>query len=62
MDADGNGMFSFDEIKDICKLSLSKLEEPNENFNEFIEETSDFYAKYIFKLMGRDIGEEIPAE
>ena len=27
VDADGNGNFSFDEIKDICKLSLSKIEE-----------------------------------
>lgn len=25
VDADGNGMFSYDEIKDICKLSLSKV-------------------------------------
>ena len=26
VDADGNGMFSFEEIKDICKLSLSKVD------------------------------------
>mmetsp|Transcript_24260 Transcript_24260/g.23866 ORF Transcript_24260/g.23866 Transcript_24260/m.23866 type:complete len:86 (+) Transcript_24260:633-890(+) len=27
VDADGNGNFSYDEIKDICKLSLSKVKE-----------------------------------
>lgn len=26
VDSDGNGMFSFDEIKEICKLSLSNFE------------------------------------
>ncbi len=25
VDADGNGLFSFDEIKSICQLSMSKL-------------------------------------
>ena len=26
IDSDGNGMFSFDEIKEICRLSLSKVD------------------------------------
>jgi Ca2+-binding EF-hand superfamily protein len=31
VDADGNGNFSFEEIKDICKLSLTKIEDSDEN-------------------------------
>ena len=27
VDADGNGLFSFDEIKNICKMSFSKFED-----------------------------------
>lgn len=62
IDTDGNGMFSFDEIKDICKLSLSKIEQDNNNYNEYMEEFCDFYARYIFKLLGKSIDEEIPTE
>lgn len=46
VDQDGNGRFSFDEIKKICKLSLSKF--PDENYEKFREELSDFFARYIF--------------
>jgi Ca2+-binding EF-hand superfamily protein len=61
VDADGNGRFSFPEIKDICKLSLSKFEN-QPSYEVFREELADFFAKYIFKLMGKDPEEdEIPA-
>lgn len=60
VDADGNGRFSFPEIKDICKLSLSKFEDPN--YEVFREELSDFFARYIFKIMEKNPEEdEIPA-
>ncbi len=59
VDQDGNGKFSFDEIKKICKLSLSKF--PDENYEKFREELSDFFARYIFQIMGRDpLEDEIP--
>jgi plasmid replication initiation protein len=59
VDADGNGRFSFPEIKNICKLSLSKFEDPN--YEAFREELADFFAKYIFKIMEKDPDhEEIP--
>lgn len=61
VDSDGNGSFSFDEIKDICKFSISKIA-GNEHDDGFTEEFSDFYAKYIFKMLGKenDYDLEIP--
>lgn len=53
IDSDGNGMFSFDEIRDICKLSLSKIEQSENTYNEYMEDFCDFYARYIFKLLGK---------
>lgn len=53
VDSDGNGLFSYDEIKDICQLSFSKFENSSD-YEEFREELSDFFAKYIFKLMNKD--------
>ena len=62
VDADGNGLFSFDEIKDICLLSLSKIKIPDSSFEQYREDTSDFYARYIFKLLNKQIDDEIPSE
>lgn len=60
VDADGNGRFSFLEIKDICKLSLSKFDDPG--YELFREDLADFFARYIFKIMEKDPEEdEIPA-
>lgn len=60
VDADGNGQFSFPEIKDICKLSLSKFDDPE--YEKFRDELSDFFAKYIFQIMNKDPEtDEIPA-
>ena len=42
VDADGNGLFSYDEIKDICKMSFSKFEDPS--YEMFRDELSDFFA------------------
>ena len=53
VDSDGNGLFSYDEIKDICQLSFSRFENSQE-YEEFREELSDFFANYIFKLMNKD--------
>ena len=53
VDSDGNGLFSFDEIKDICQLSFSKFQN-NPDYEEFREELSDFFARYIFKLLEKD--------
>ncbi len=55
-------MFSYEEIKDICKLSLSKIEESITDYEQFREETSEFYTRYIFKLLGKEIDEEIPTD
>jgi len=46
VDADANGLFSFSEIKDICKMSFSKFEDPA--YEEFRDELSGFFAQYIF--------------
>jgi len=58
LDADGNGLFSFEEIKDICKMSFSKFEDPA--YEEFRDELSEFFADYIFKLLSRDVEDQIP--
>jgi Ca2+-binding EF-hand superfamily protein len=58
LDADGNGLFSFDEIKDICKMSFSKFDDPA--YEDFRDELSEFFADYIFKLLSRDVEDEIP--
>jgi Ca2+-binding EF-hand superfamily protein len=53
VDSDGNGLFSYDEIRDICQLSFSKFEN-SPDYEEFREEISDFFASYIFKLLDKD--------
>ena len=58
VDADGNGLFSFDEIKDICKMSFSKFEDPS--YEEFRDELSSFFAEYIFTLLGKSIEDQVP--
>jgi len=55
VDADGNGLFSFEEIKDICKMSFSKFEDAS--YEQFRDELSEFFASYIFNLLGRDFEE-----
>lgn len=62
VDSNGDGVFDYDEIREICKLSLSKVEHSETGYDEFNEETSDFYAAYIFKLLEKDIDDEIPKE
>lgn len=62
VDADGNGNFSYDEIKDICKLSLPRIPESHERYQDFREETAEFYAKYIFRILEKDMDDEIPSE
>lgn len=59
MDSDGNGLFSFDEIREICKLSLKRFDDPD--YEVFRQDLALFFAKYIFKIMGKDPDEdEIP--
>lgn len=53
VDTDGNGLFSYEEIKAICKLSIMKFDY-SQDYERFREDLSDFYANYIFKLMGKD--------
>eukprot|EP00347_Sterkiella_histriomuscorum_P016078 403354574 len=64
VDSDGNGMFSFDEIKEICYMSMSKVsvqdEKPGDR--QFLDDTAQFYAGYIFKLLGKNLDEEIPID
>ncbi len=58
VDANGNGLFSFQEIKDICKMSFSKFEDSS--YEEFLDELSTFFAQYIFNLLDKDFDDEIP--
>jgi len=59
VDSDGNGLFSFDEIREICKLSLKRFDDPD--YEVFRQDLSEFFANYIFKIMGKDPEEdEIP--
>lgn len=62
VDADGNGNFSYDEIKEICELSMPKVDlvKYKDGNDRIREETSDFYAYYIFKILGKELDEEIP--
>ena len=61
VDSDGNGSFSFDEIKDICKLSISKIDGSEES-EAFAESTQEFFANLIFKILNKNKDDEIPAE
>jgi Ca2+-binding EF-hand superfamily protein len=64
VDADGNGSFSFPEIRQICQLSMSKI---NKSEGEVLpqdrmsQDTADFYARLIFQLLGKELDEEIPS-
>ena len=62
VDSDGNGNFSYDEIKEICELSMPKIDlaKYKDGRDRIREETSDFYAYYIFKILGKQLDEEIP--
>jgi len=64
VDADGNGNFSYEEIREICELSMSKIDlnKYKNGVDQMREETADFYAYYIFKIMGKELDEEIPID
>jgi|JI10StandDraft_1071094.scaffolds.fasta_scaffold171956_1 Ca2+-binding EF-hand superfamily protein len=59
VDSDGNGNFSFEEIKEICEMSLMKSDSDDA---KFVDQQTEFYAKYIFKILGYDLNDEIPTE
>lgn len=68
VDEDGGGTYGFDEIKEICLMSLGeKSAEPKyDKFGnleiDIIEETAEFQSKDIFRLLKYDIDDEIPIE
>ena len=86
-DDEANGSFSYDEIKDICILTLedgikksnkapqssqsSSSDSPLKILNRYsndrkdidiLDETADFQAENIFRILGYDLEDEIPVE
>ena len=52
-------MFDYDEVNDICKMSLSKF---NPNNYAFRDEMAEYFTQYIFDAFDTDLDEEIPLE
>ena len=56
-DTDQNGSLSFDEIRNLCRLQL-----PNSDADNVIEELSQSFASLIFDITETNYDKEIPAE
>jgi len=60
VDADGNGNFSYDEIQEICEMSMIRVD--GDEDDGFFQAQTDFYTKEIFRVMGYDLEDEIPVD
>lgn len=56
MDSDENGKLSYSEIKFLCFHSLKKLLKSSE---DFVEDLSGNFAKFVFNALGLNMSEEI---
>jgi len=55
IDADGNGMFDYNEIFEICKLSFSK--DWKEEGLDYRDELADYFASFIFEAFGKEVND-----
>ena len=63
IDADGNGLLSFDEVYEISKQSLQRtLGDKNDDDDEVVNCLATYFANLIFQLVDMPIDDEIPMD
>ena len=60
IDLDGNGSFDYDEVLEICKMSLAKYQ--TEEGEAFRDEAAVWFADFIFEAFDVTKEDEIPTE
>jgi len=60
IDWDKNGMFNFEEVNEVCKLSFGKYN--LDEGLEFIDELAYDFTVFIFKAFNTNLDAEIPLE
>ena len=60
LDEDGNGMFSYQEIYDIAKISLARFNDPKGE--KFIAKMAHFMTKKIFAMFNISLEDEVPLD
>ena len=64
IDEDGNGELSIDEILNLCQRSFQSMKgnDASEEEEQFYDELSDYFARFIFERTKVDIEDEITPE
>ena len=60
IDTDGNGQLSFDEVFEICEMSLGNCFSKTDENDQFIKTLSEFFTTVIFRQTKRELDDEIP--